>query len=194
MSGRKSKIIAGTVLLLLVMCFMVFLYRNSTRGQFESSLPSEYSSDVTMREIKEDVDDFIGLGLVSGLGDEYFRFGTCKFMIDGGTSGPSSLMRENYSHEPEKNGVMSFTQDEVDELIANGQVATQYVNPANGLPDMGIDCNPNGSVACIGGIVSPDGRVFGKMGHTERSGVYIAKNIPGDKLQTIFESGALYFR
>ena len=58
MSGRKSKIIAGTVLLLLVMCFMVFLYRNSTRGQFESSLPSEYSSDVTMREIKEDVDDF----------------------------------------------------------------------------------------------------------------------------------------
>ena len=47
MSGRKSKIIAGTVLLLLVMCFVVFLYRNSTRGQFESSLPSEYSSDVT---------------------------------------------------------------------------------------------------------------------------------------------------
>ena len=67
---------------------------------------------------RKDVDDFIGLGLVSGLGDEYFRFGTCKFMIDGGTSGPSSLMRENYSHEPEKNGVMSFTQDEVDELIA----------------------------------------------------------------------------
>ena len=82
----------------------------------------------------------------------------------------------------------------VDGLIANGQVATQYVNPATGLPDMGIDCNPNGSVACIEGIFSPDGRVFGKMGHTERSGVHIAKNIPGDKLQPIFESGALYFR
>ncbi len=82
----------------------------------------------------------------------------------------------------------------VDGLIASGQVATQYVNPATGLPDMGIDCNPNGSVSCIEGIFSPDGRVFGKMGHTERSGVYIAKNIPGDKLQPLFESGALYFR
>ena len=85
-------------------------------------------------------------------------------------------------------------QDVVDRLIASGQVATQYVDPATGLPHMGIDCNPNGSVACIEGIFSPDGRVFGKMGHTERSGVYIAKNIPGDKLQPIFESGALYFR
>ena len=85
-------------------------------------------------------------------------------------------------------------QEVVDQLIAGGQVATQYVDPATGLPHMGIDCNPNGSVACIEGIFSPDGRVFGKMGHTERSGVYIAKNIPGDKLQPIFESGALYFR
>ena len=85
-------------------------------------------------------------------------------------------------------------QSVVDELIANGQVATQYVDPFTGLPHMGIDCNPNGSVACIEGIFSPDGRVFGKMGHTERSGVHIAKNIPGDKLQPIFESGALYFR
>ena len=85
-------------------------------------------------------------------------------------------------------------QSVVDQLIANGQVATQYVDPFTGLPHMGIDCNPNGSVACIEGIFSPDGRVFGKMGHTERSGVHIAKNIPGDKLQPIFESGALYFR
>ena len=85
-------------------------------------------------------------------------------------------------------------QSVVDQLIANGQVATQYVDPFTGLPHMGIDCNPNGSVICIEGIFSPDGRVFGKMGHTERSGVHIAKNIPGDKLQPIFESGALYFR
>ena len=48
-------------------------------------------------------------------------------------------------------------QSVVDELIANGQVATQYVDPFTGLPHMGIDCNPNGSVACIEGIFSPDG-------------------------------------
>ena len=82
----------------------------------------------------------------------------------------------------------------VDDLIAGGQVATQYVDPATGLPHMGIDCNPNGSVACIEGILSPDGRVLGKMGHTERSGPHVAQNIPGDKFQPLFESGALYFR
>ncbi len=82
----------------------------------------------------------------------------------------------------------------VEGLIANGQVATQYVDAATGKPSMGIDCNPNGSVACIEGIFSPDGRVFGKMGHTERRGDFVAKNIPGDKHQPIFESGALYFK
>ena len=59
---------------------------------------------------------------------------------------------------------------------------------------MGIACNPNGSVECIEGIFSPDGRVFGKMGHTERRGAFVAKNIPGNKHQPIFESGALYFK
>ena len=85
-------------------------------------------------------------------------------------------------------------QSVVDQLIANGQVATQYVDAFTGKPSMGIACNPNGSVECIEGIFSPDGRVFGKMGHTERRGDYVAKNIPGDKHQPIFESGALYFK
>ena len=49
-------------------------------------------------------------------------------------------------------------------------------------------------MCAIEGIFSPDGRVFGKMGHSERRGEFVAKNIPGDKLQPIFESGALYFR
>ena len=85
-------------------------------------------------------------------------------------------------------------QNVVDQLIANGQVATQYVDAFTGKPSMGIACNPNGSVECIEGIFSPDGRVFGKMGHTERRGDFVAKNIPGDKHQPIFESGALYFK
>ena len=83
--------------------------------------------------------------------------------------------------------------DVVEQLIANGQVATQYVDGA-GNPSMSIDVNPNGSVQAIEGIFSPDGRVFGKMGHTERAGAWIAKNIPGDKCQPLFESGALYYR
>jgi len=85
-------------------------------------------------------------------------------------------------------------QNVVDALIAGGQVATQYVDPLTGQPSMGIACNPNGSVACIEGIFSPDGRVFGKMGHTERRGEFVARNIPGDKHQPLFESGAAYFK
>ena len=79
------------------------------------------------------------------------------------------------------------------ELIANGQVAFQYCDN-EGNPSMDTRFNPNGSLCAIEGITSPDGRVLGKMGHTERSGDNIAKNIPGNKLQPIFESGVRYFK
>ena len=74
----------------------------------------------------------------------------------------------------------------------NGQIATQYVD-LNGDPTYDIRYNPNTSVNAIEGITSPDGRVFGKMGHSERLGRNICKNIPGDKNQHIFESGVAYF-
>ncbi len=68
--------------------------------------------------------------------------------------------------------------DEVlEQLRAGGQIATQYVDVA-GMPSMDLDVNPNGSVACIEGITSPDGRVFGKMGHVERRGDGLYKNVP----------------
>ncbi len=79
------------------------------------------------------------------------------------------------------------------EIIANGQVGTQYVDTA-GIPSLDISVNPNGSMESIEGIFSPDGRVYGKMGHSERYGDYVAKNIPGNKHQPLFESGALYFK
>ena len=82
---------------------------------------------------------------------------------------------------------------EVKRLISAGQIATQYVG-ADGKPSMDIDANPNGSLEAIEGIFSPDGRVFGKMGHSERRGPYVGVNIPGDKHQPLFESGAEYFR
>jgi phosphoribosylformylglycinamidine synthase len=75
-----------------------------------------------------------------------------------------------------------------------GQIATQYVDVVTGLPTMGIAGNPNGSMEAIEGIFSPDGRVFGKMGHSERYGDLVAKNIPGNKHMPLFESGALYFK
>ncbi len=78
-------------------------------------------------------------------------------------------------------------------LIANGQIATQYAD-ALGEPSMDIDVCPNGSVMAIEGILSPDGRVLGKMGHTERRGRFVAENVPGDKHQPIFESGIGYFK
>ncbi|WP_294758256.1 phosphoribosylformylglycinamidine synthase [uncultured Gemmiger sp.] len=81
----------------------------------------------------------------------------------------------------------------LNQLIANGQVATQYVDLAC-QPTMDMSCNPNGSVLAIEGITSPDGRVFGKMGHSERSGDLLYKNVTGDKYQPLFEGGVNYFK
>ena len=84
-------------------------------------------------------------------------------------------------------------QSVLETLVKNGQVATQYVN-LEGQPTMDQRFNPNGSVLAIEGITSPDGRVFGKMGHSERSGDYLYKNVFGDKYQPIFEGGVNYFK
>ncbi|MBW3082435.1 phosphoribosylformylglycinamidine synthase [Bifidobacterium phasiani] len=77
-------------------------------------------------------------------------------------------------------------------LKANGQIATQYVGE-DGVPSMDLAVNPNGSLLAVEGITSPDGRVFGKMGHSERSGAGLYVNVPGDKYQPIFEAGVEYF-
>ena len=78
-------------------------------------------------------------------------------------------------------------------LFANGQVATQYVD-AEGKPSMDEDWNPNGSYMAIEGITSADGRVYGKMGHSERTGDFVAVNIYGEQNMKIFESGVKYFK
>ena len=84
--------------------------------------------------------------------------------------------------------------DEVlQKLVANGQIATQYVD-FNGDPSMDIAFNPNGSALAIEGITSPDGRILGKMGHSERIGKNLYKNVAGEKDQKIFESGVNYFK
>ncbi|HCR43126.1 MAG TPA: phosphoribosylformylglycinamidine synthase, partial [Ruminococcaceae bacterium] len=77
-------------------------------------------------------------------------------------------------------------------LAENGQIATQYVAP-NGEPNGSIEWNPNGSVCAVEGITSPDGRILGKMGHSERKGADLYKNVPGEKDQKIFEAGVRYF-
>ena len=81
----------------------------------------------------------------------------------------------------------------IDKLFANGQVATQYVDLA-GNPTMDEEWNVNGSYASIEGITSPDGRVFGKMAHSERRGTAVAINIYGEQDLKIFESGVKYFK
>ena len=80
----------------------------------------------------------------------------------------------------------------IEQLAAAGQIATQYVDEA-GQPSMHIPYNPNGSLCAIEGITSPDGRVLGKMGHSERRGDNVAKNIPGEKDQQLFRGGVEYF-
>lgn len=79
------------------------------------------------------------------------------------------------------------------QLLENGQIATQYVD-LNGEATYDIEYNPNGSYFAVEGITSKDGRVFGKMGHSERIGEHVMKNIIGEKDQKIFESGVNYFK
>ncbi len=81
----------------------------------------------------------------------------------------------------------------LDKLFENGQVATQYVNEA-GNPTMDEEWNVNGSYLSIEGITSPDGRVLGKMAHSERRGDSVAINIYGEQDMKIFESGVAYFK
>ena len=79
------------------------------------------------------------------------------------------------------------------QLAQRGQLATQYVD-LEGEPTMELRYNPNGSVLAVEAVCSPDGRVLGKMGHTERSGAGLYQNVPGAGLQPVFESGVDYFR
>jgi len=81
----------------------------------------------------------------------------------------------------------------VRQLFANGQIATTYVD-SEGKPTMDSRYNPNGSVYGIEGITSPDGRVLGKMGHSERIGSNVARNIIGNQDMKIFQSGVQYFK
>ncbi len=79
-------------------------------------------------------------------------------------------------------------------LLENGQVAFLYADPQSGEPTMESPANPNGSRCAIEGIVSPDGRILGKMGHSERYEQNVFKNISGNKRQGIFENAVNYFR
>jgi phosphoribosylformylglycinamidine synthase len=90
-------------------------------------------------------------------------------------------------------GRFMASDEELNRLIANGQIATQYVDHA-GQPANNIPHNPNGSYYAVEGITSPDGRVLGKMGHSERIGPNLYRNIPGPGDQLLFESGTNYFR
>ena len=90
-------------------------------------------------------------------------------------------------------GRFAASEELVKELIKNGQVATQYVDD-EGNVSLNMPYNPNGSVYGIEGITSPDGRVLGKMGHSERIGENLYKNIPGEFDQKIFEAGVEYFK
>ena len=95
---------------------------------------------------------------------------------------------------PVSHGEGRFMADDetVKRLIENGQVATQYVD-LNGNPSDDIAYNVNGSICAIEGITSPDGRILGKMGHSERKGENLYANVPFNKDQKIFESGVKYF-
>ena len=90
-------------------------------------------------------------------------------------------------------GKFVASDDLIGKLAANGQIMTQYVD-LSGKATMDIRFNPNGSAQAIEGILSPDGRVFGKMGHSERKGSGLYKNVPGEYDMKLFESAVKYFK
>ena len=89
-------------------------------------------------------------------------------------------------------GKFYATEEDVKQLAAAGQVATQYTD-FDGAPTMNPEFNPNGSIHAIEGITSPCGRVLGKMGHTERRGPAVGQNIIGNLHQPLFKAGVNYF-
>ena len=95
---------------------------------------------------------------------------------------------------PISHGEGRFLADEalISKLAENGQILTQYVD-FDGKPSYDISFNPNGSVAAVEGITSPDGRVFGKMAHSERVAPGLYKNVPGKFDMRLFESAYDYF-
>jgi len=96
---------------------------------------------------------------------------------------------------PISHGEGRFLADEalVRRLGENGQIATQYVDLAGNVTQ-DIRFNPNGSICAVEGITSPDGRIFGKMGHSERVGAGLYKNVPGLFEMGLFTSAVEYFR
>jgi phosphoribosylformylglycinamidine synthase len=98
-------------------------------------------------------------------------------------------------HVPISHGEGRFvcSQELMKELEKNGQIATQYVE-MNGNPTMDLPYNPNGSAYAVEGITSPDGRVFGKMGHFERTGYGTFKNVYGNYDMKLFEAAVEYFK
>lgn len=107
-----------------------------------------------------------------------------------------SLCREGELHSiaiSHGEGRFIASDEQIRQWAANGQIGTQYTD-FDGNPTYDSRFNPNGSAWAIEGITSPDGRVLGKMGHSERAGMNIARNIGGNKHQPLFEAGVAYFR
>ena len=96
---------------------------------------------------------------------------------------------------PISHGEGRFIADEglIRQLAANGQIATQYVD-LSGQATLDVRFNPNGSLYAIEGITSPDGRIFGKMGHSERIGAGLYKNVPGNYDNRMFEAAVRYYQ
>jgi phosphoribosylformylglycinamidine synthase len=125
----------------------------------------------------------------------YAPFDLCNSLVSNKKEKNGDRSKKNWPDtESSSHGEGRFiASDElIKQLMEKGQIATQYVD-IEGNPTMDVNFNPNGSMNAIEGVTSPDGRILGKMGHTERISSNTAINIPGDKNQKLFQSGVDYF-
>jgi phosphoribosylformylglycinamidine synthase len=143
----------------------------------EISEPKADWPTLTFNTITRHISTMVNIKVVSGLSP---WLSACK---------PGNVYKTAISH-----GEGRFTAPEnvLDELVKNGQIATQYTD-LNGGPAYDAEYNPNGSLFAVEGITSKCGRIFGKMGHSERIGENLYKNIYGDFDMKLFESGVGYF-
>lgn len=138
---------------------------------------NENSPTLTYNEINRHISKIVNTKIISNKSPWLYE------------TNPDDVYKVAVSHGE---GRFSANEDVIKKLIANNQIATQYVD-LNGKPSMDGEYNPNGSKFAIEGITSPDGKIFGKMGHSERINVTLYKNVVGSYDSKIFKSGVKYF-
>lgn len=139
---------------------------------------TDMSASLTLNKLGRNISRYVSIKTVSNLSPWFYE------------TNPDNVTNLPISHAY---GRFGANENLIEAMAKNRQIATQYVD-FGGNPTMDPAHNPYGSLCAIEGITSPDGRILGRMAHSERTGAYLGINIPGEKTSQIFKAGIRYFR